>query len=243
MTAVTGPASSQPGQTFNATATVCNQGTQATPSTGLALYLSQDTVITPSTSPGQGPDLSVGAASLGALAPGGCQTVTLPVSYSPQEGIWYLGAVVDVGNTVPEFFEDNNSRASSRVAIGNRPDYVVTSITGPASVQRGQPFSASVRVCNQGTMAGGTDVAVYLSEDSVITPATPTHPGPDFLAGSGPTGPLAPGSCLTMTVNAVSSTSLTGAFNLGASVDAYGNAGNELLEDNNTRVGGRITVN
>ncbi|WP_164017782.1 CARDB domain-containing protein [Pyxidicoccus trucidator] len=243
VTSVTGPTSTRPFQAFNATVTVCNQGTQPDYAGGVELYLSQDTVITPTGPSTPSPDINVGYASLGTLAPGMCQTLTIPVTSGISEGVWYLAAVVDPRNLVTEFLDDNNTRVGNRIGIGDRPDFVVTSVTGPASTQSGQPFNASARVCNQGTMSGSTDVALYLSEDSVITPSSPSGPGPDFLAGSMPTGNLEPGQCLTLTVNASSGGNLRGSLYLGAIADPYGWIGNELIEDNNTRVGSRITVN
>ncbi|WP_163997774.1 CARDB domain-containing protein [Pyxidicoccus caerfyrddinensis] len=241
VTAVTGPASSRRDQSFNVSATVCNQGTQAEYAGEVEIYLSKDSVITPGQY-GSGPDVNVGFAPIGMLAPGQCQTVTVPAYTNVEEGVWYLGAVVDPRNTRMEFLEDNNTRTGARIGIGDRPDFVVTSVTGPASTQRGQSFTASARVCNQGTVPGNTDVELYLSEDTVITPLGPSTPTPDLRVGLEYIGNLAPGQCQTVTVNAYAGYSLYGSLYLAALVDSHGTTDNELIEDNNTRVGGRVNV-
>jgi hypothetical protein len=176
------------------------------------------------------------------LAPGQCQTVTVPAYAGVPTGPWYLAAVVDSRDLVQEFIEDNNTHVGSRIGFGERPDFVVTSITAPASAQPGQSFSASVRVCNQGTMEGFTNVELYLSEDTVITPASPSGPGPDFLAGSASVGNLAAGQCQTVTVSAYVPSTLSGAPYVGAVVDSFGSPNNELIEDNNSRTGARINL-
>ena len=92
------------------------------------------------------------------------------------DGAYYLGAVIDAQNTQPELMEDNNSNSGYRMGVGNRADFIVKSVTGPASAQPGQQVTAQVEVCNQGTMDGSTDVEVYLSADAVITPPAPPFP-------------------------------------------------------------------
>jgi subtilase family serine protease len=241
VTSVTGPASSRRSQSFNVSATVCNQGTQAEYAQEVEIYLSKDSVITPSLY-GSGPDINVASAPINMLAPGQCQTVTLSAPASVMEGVWYLGAVVDPRNMRLEFLEDNNTRTGGRIGIGDRADFVVTSVTGPASTQRGQYFTASARVCNQGTMDGSTDVELYLSEDTVITPYGPSTPTPDLSVGSAYVGNLAAGQCLTVTVNAYAGFSLYGSLYLAAIADSHNPSENELIEDNNTRVGGRVNV-
>ncbi|MCP3141926.1 CARDB domain-containing protein [Pyxidicoccus xibeiensis] len=236
---VTGPASIQQGQWLAASVRVCNQGTRAE-MTPVELYLSADTVISPNTPSQPSTDAFVGRAFSEFLAPGACQTVTVEgfASGMLPEGAYYLGAAVNPQNQAPEFFVDNNTKAGSRIGVGDRPDFVVASATAPASVPPGQPFTANIRVCNQGTQPGGAHVELYLSEDTVITPPmTPGTPS-DQPAGYFFTPTLAPGECLTQSLQA--SGPGTGAMYLGAVVDPFGHLP-ELIDDNNSRTGTRIT--
>ncbi|MFP2930198.1 CARDB domain-containing protein [Pyxidicoccus sp. 3LG] len=238
VSSVTGPASAQPGTSFSASVRVCNQGTAPSP-THVELYLSQDSTITPPVQPGPGSDVFVGHAPIASLAAGECQTVTVAAQgMGAPEGTWYLGAVVDPFNGTPEFFEENNTRAGGRIGIGYRSDFVVSSVTGPTSIQPGQAFNLTAKVCNQGTMTERTDVELYLSQDSTITPSGVS---PDFRVGFAPTDPLAPGQCQTLSISGQTFGLPEGAYYLGAVADPF-NGTPEFLEDNNTRTGSRIGI-
>ncbi|WP_164014115.1 CARDB domain-containing protein [Pyxidicoccus trucidator] len=243
VTTLSGPTSVLPYESFNVSAQVCNQGTQTERAHAVEIYLSEDTVITPNRN-GSGPDVLVGLAPVDMLTPGQCQTVTVSVFAGSSEGAWYLGAVVDPLGMAMEFIEDNNTRAGSRIGVGAESDFVVTSVTAPSSVQVGQSFTASATVCNQGTWDGSTDMAVYLSEDTVITPYaySPYPPSPDYFVGSVYVDYLAPGQCQTVSIYAYASGVPAGSYNVGAVVDVNGGTSNELIEDNNTRVGGLTNV-
>ncbi|WP_419145184.1 CARDB domain-containing protein [Myxococcus stipitatus] len=57
------------------------------------------------------------------------------------------------------------------MGVGSGPDLVVTTVTGPFAVYRDAAFTASIRVCNQGTdPSTQTSVSVYLSMDTDLTP-------------------------------------------------------------------------
>jgi len=57
--------------------------------------------------------------------------------------------------------------------VGAGAKLVVTSVSGPATAVHGQSTSVSYRVTNQGTAASGSyTVALYLSRDRIIQPAT-----------------------------------------------------------------------
>ncbi|MFL5350994.1 CARDB domain-containing protein, partial [Archangium sp.] len=173
---VSGPASATPGQQFTASVTVCNQGTQGD-STDVELYFSSDAIITPPTTPGPTTDQPLGRMPTSFLNPGQCQTLSMSTSaWVPSNGAWYLGAAADPSNSRPELIEDNNALAGTRMGVGNKADFIIQSVSGPASVMSGQQFTASVTVCNQGTQSDSTDVELYFSSDATITP--PTTPGP-----------------------------------------------------------------
>jgi hypothetical protein len=241
VTAVKGPASVRSGQQFTATVTVCNQGTEPD-STDVELYFSSDTVITPATPMSPPTDLHLGMMPIGYLSPGQCQTSTLSVSAGvPSEGAWYLGAVADPGNYRPELFEDNNTLAGTRMGVGNRSDFVVTSVVAPTSVRVNQPFTATVTVCNQGTQADSTDVELYFSSDATIVPTMYPGPATDQPLGITANAYLNPGHCQTFTLVVSARVPNPGAWYLGAVADPY-NGRSELLEDNNSRVGPLVFV-
>src|SRR4051812_31710730 len=74
-------------------------------------------------------------------------------------------------------------------AVGPGPDLVVSSVSSPPSVVPGGAFTATVTVCNQGTLAsGGTTVQVRLSTDTVINTS-------DVLAGTASVPALGAGQC------------------------------------------------
>ncbi|ADO68327.1 CARDB domain-containing protein [Stigmatella aurantiaca] len=104
-----------------------------------------------------------------------------------------------------------------------------------------QPLTASVTVCNQGTLSDSTRVEVLLSSDTVISPALPPGPPADFLLGSITTPILAPGLCRTFQVSGTAWSPAPGAYSLGAVVDPQ-NTRPELIEDNNTLLGSRIGI-
>ncbi|HEX8823191.1 MAG TPA: CARDB domain-containing protein, partial [Archangium sp.] len=241
VTSVKGPTSVLPGQQFNATVTVCNQGTLAD-ATDVELYLSKDDIITPTYMPDPSTDQPLGFLPVGHLNPGQCQTLAMPVStWVPSEGAWYLGAVADPGNFRPELIEDNNTLAGTRMGIGNRPDFIVTSVVGPSSVRLGQPFNATVTVCNQGTQREFTDVHVYLSSDATITPTMTPDPTSDQPVGFFHVEDLDPGQCQTVTQSVNAWVPSSGAWYLGAATNPSGYHP-ELIEDNNTRAGTILSV-
>ncbi|WP_276203696.1 CARDB domain-containing protein, partial [Hyalangium minutum] len=215
VSSVTGPVSATPGQQLTATVVVCNQGTQAG-GAPVEVYLSADTTITPNGPTGPSPDFFVGYAGTQYLSPGQCQTLTVqgPASV-PSEGTYYLGAYVDPPNGTVELLEDNNAKTSAQLGIGYKPDFVVSSVTGPVSATLGQQLTATVVVCNQGTRAGGAPVEVYLSTDTTITPNGPTGPSPDSFVGYAGTPYLNPGQCQTLTVQGPASVPSEGAYYLG----------------------------
>lgn len=203
--------------------TVCNQGTQSG-SAPLDIVLSSDTTITRA-------DLLIGGASTPFLSPGQCAPVPVGVNISAPDGIWYVGVIVDSQNYVQELIETNNTLASSPVAVGNGPDFVVRSVVGPPTASS-SPFNVSVTVCNQGTASGSTNVDLFQSYDTNITTA-------DTWIGSTYVGFLSPGQCASRSIQVWPGP--WGSFFLGAIADAQ-NQVNELVETNNSGVGGAIGV-
>jgi len=201
------------------------------------LYLSEDAVITPS-----GPlpgDYPLGMQPTGWLEPGQCTSLQLQANAWGPEGTLYLGAYVDPYQSRAELREDNNTYVGGLIGVGNGPDFVVTAVSGPTLVQMGASFSASVTVCNQGTMGDSTDVELYLSEDDVITPNGPP-PGDSFVGGVS-TGYLQPGQCTSLPVSGSAWVPQDGVYYLGAYVDPFESRA-ELIESNNVLVGQLVFV-
>jgi hypothetical protein len=183
------------------------------------------------------------AASLGFLNPGQCVAVPMSgTAYPPApggEGVYFLGAVVDPGNSRVELIEDNNTHSGYVLGVGSRPDFVVTDVTGPSSVASGQSVTAQVTVCNQGTQSGGSNVTVFLSADDLIGVPGPSGSDVDAIVGKGTVGTLAPGQCTTVPVTGPAyPPGASGAYFLGAMVEPN----NELNAANNTSSGYRLGV-
>ncbi|MDC0712361.1 CARDB domain-containing protein [Stigmatella sp. ncwal1] len=241
VSAVTGPKSALQNQTITASVTVCNQGTQSD-STRVEIFLSSDPVISPPVPPGPPADFLLGSVNTPSLAPEQCQTLSVSGSaWSPAPGAYYLGAVADPQNSRTELIEDNNSLAGSRIGIGSGADFVVTAVTGPKSASQSQSMTASVTVCNQGTLSDSTWVEVFLSSDAVISPSVPPGPPTDFLLGGTATRILSPGQCQTLMVSGSAWSPAPGAYYLGAVADPQ-NDWPELIEDNNSLAGSRIGI-
>ncbi len=57
--------------------------------------------------------------------------------------------------------------------MGDRPDLIVSAVSGPPSVFPGGGFDASVTVCNQGTQTSyGAQVELRFSAEDVSRPPT-----------------------------------------------------------------------
>ncbi|WP_441292620.1 CARDB domain-containing protein [Sorangium sp. KYC3313] len=227
VSAVSGPPSIIPGGSFDASVTVCNQGTQPSYGTQVELLLSADATLTMADSP-------AGSGPVPYLDPGQCAAVTFPASAYVPDGAYHLGALVDRDNWVPELIETNNAEVGAVIGVGNWPDLIVSSVSGPPSVLPGSGFDASVTVCNQGTQPSyGVDLELFLSSDGAISPA-------DIHAGSGYVPGLSPGQCTSVLV-AASAYGPDGVHHLGAIVDP-GESLVELIETNNAVAGSVIGV-
>ena len=252
ITSVTGPASARPGYFIPAQVTVCNQGNSGDSAHVMVLLSADTTLQVPGASPAPGDDAIVGGNSAPYLSPGQCIPMYVggyapPPSSSPSpEGIFYLGAVVDSSNARAETDETNNSKLGGRIGVGLKPDFVVTSVTGPASAFPGQPITAEVTVCNQGTEGNSTSLVVLLSEDATLqAPGASPAPGDDRVLGASIQLPwLDREQCFTQYVNGPvpsPSSGSEGVFYLGAVVDPD-NTRSEFFEDNNGGLGNRIGV-
>ncbi|WP_158502297.1 CARDB domain-containing protein [Vitiosangium sp. GDMCC 1.1324] len=269
---VSGPASVQNGQSFSATVKVCNQGAAPTNSyssrPNVELFLSMDATFSMPTPgmpyPGPTSSISIGYMELDqTLYPGQCVTKSVPANAWPPpmamgDGAYYLAAAVDTNRVEQELREDNNTRVGGLLGVGYRADLVVSEVSGPASVQNGQSFTATVKVCNQGTSPTNSyyswpQVEVFLSTDAAFSMPSPgaPYPYPGVPAEQVSIGyvaldqPLYPSQCVTKSVPVNAwlppEAQGDGAYYLAAAVDTTW-VEQELREDNNTRVGGLMGV-
>jgi subtilase family serine protease len=228
VSSVSGPSSiATAGSGFSLTVAACNQGAGSTSST-VKLYLSADTVITPT-------DTLVGSAATGTLHPSQCTLLHVPIAglSALPSGQRYVGAIIDPDNTVTEASETNNTRSGNKLAFGPNPDFSIARVSAPLSLLPSEFFEPAVTVCNEGTTAGSSMVAIYLSADSTLT-------ADDTKVGHAPTGTLSAGQCTTLLVRAQAQVP-PGQWYVGAWVDVANEVA-ELREGNNTRVGSRSSI-
>lgn len=227
VSSVAGPASTTPGSGYFITVTACNQGASVLDS-HVKLYLSEDTSITSE-------DTLVGSTPTGPLHANQCTTLHVQTRGAPgvSKGLWYLGAFIDPEDAMSEVSETNNSRAGTRMAIGSGPDLVVSRVSAPASISPSDRLEAAVQVCNTGTASASAEVEVYLLANADIASA-------DGKMGSGSTGLLREGQCTTVVVPSTAAVP-RGQWHVAAWVDRA-QAVSELVESNNTWIGGRTVV-
>jgi hypothetical protein len=184
VTAVSGPLGATAGQNITVTNTV--HSTRDVGSFDVDLYLSADDVIDDAT------DTHLGSRTVTGLSAGASSTdnilVTLPGGTA--QGIYYVGAIVDLSNAVPEGNDSNNTLSSSITTSnangslsggvvtvgdgsgGDDVDLIVSNVSGPANAIRGTSISVDTTVENVLATAAGTfDVGIYLSPDPDITAA------------------------------------------------------------------------
>jgi subtilase family serine protease len=184
MSSVSGPATAGAAETISVSNMVQNLGAGEATAFRVGIYLSADAVI-------DGGDTLLGdrqVSTLGAGVSDSASTgVTIPASTAT--GTYFLGAIADHQNAVPESDEGNNALAGNAVDVVNDlPDLIVTELTAPSSVNSGSLLSGYVQVQNVGgssTVVGG-EIAMYLSEDTVIDGSDlylGTVPFPELSAG------------------------------------------------------------
>ncbi|WP_404362095.1 CARDB domain-containing protein [Corallococcus coralloides] len=255
VTRVDAPANLAPGQYVTASATVCNVGTDPSPSGSVQLYLSTVNGLTvpPPSGPPPTTQVLIGAASVSSLNEGQCRTVPVsgtvlppPTSVPPGTPL-YLGAIADAPGSVLELREDNNTFVQGPVGVGNGPDLIIRSVTGPASVRPGDPLQATATVCNTGFQSANTvDVRVVLSSaPSLAAPSTQPRPMTELPVANFSVPYLGAGQCATRTVqgpaNSPYGSPVDQPLYLGAIVDLPQGV-LELREDNNTRADSRVGV-
>lgn len=252
VTAVSAPASALPGASIEVSATLCNHGSARAHNSNVWIYTSADAVVSGSfNAPLPLLDAFLGSISFPQIEGGDCKvrSATLPALLPPPyvEGVYYLRAFADETNQILENSEHDNRRAVEKIAIGNGPDLVVTSITGPSGAVPGNSFTAQATICNRGTASvSSTEVHVYLSADQLLEGIFQSnYPTNDEFVGSiSVTRPLEPGQCRTESGSmsaSIPAPHVEGSYYLGAIVDELEGV-EELDETNNEFAGARLGI-
>jgi uncharacterized membrane protein len=145
-----------PGGTFQATRSIMNPNAGAM-TTYYALYLSSDTTI-------DFTDTRVyyGSVSIGAGATD-TATITTAVPLWAAPGNYYVGLLVDAGNTVATVNQDVTvtGTANLQAASAGVPN-------APLTVNVNGTFSVDYSITNSGTAGGTAPITIYLSTDATI---------------------------------------------------------------------------
>ena len=142
------------GANFTLSNTAKNQGGSSAGNFTIAYHLSTDTIY------GNGDDVVITQTRVvSMLAIGGTSaastTLTVPGSTSP--GLYYVCAMADSGNAVPEGDETNNSLCTGTQIQVSGPDLIVTAVTPNVStVNQGAMFSVGNTAKNQGLLSAGS---------------------------------------------------------------------------------------
>jgi subtilase family serine protease len=232
----------KPGLSLPTSTTVCNRG-RLSGVVDVELYLFASPATAGTQAPPSPEAFFLGRMTGVSLAVGACATRPLigSVPGTVPEGTYFLGAVADPLKVRTELIEDNNVLTGSRIGVGVGPELVVTSVTGPASVRLGATFTASVAVCNRGSVAATTDVDLFLSADTTIRLPTPPRAPEDTFLGTVSGVALAAGQCSTRSLSVRATVPSTGSYYVGAAVDPRFTTA-EFFEDNNTLAFGVVSV-
>ena len=202
-----------PGETFNLTVWVANDGTQASPTTTIRFYRSADSTISSA-------DMELFMYGVRSLGPGLSQGYQINPNAPATPGTYYYGACLDA--VADESNTQNNCSAAltATVSQGNggpvttgNPDLVVSLSVNDAAPETGESFTLSAAVENQGDgTSAATILRHYSSTDSIIS-TDDTELASGVVAGIGPSE--AAGAAIDRTAPATA-----GTYYYGACVDA-----------------------
>jgi uncharacterized repeat protein (TIGR01451 family) len=219
---VGGPTNACTGKSIIISNIVMNIGTDNAGNSAVGIYLSTDTNITTA-------DLRLGSRAITSLGPGqtnaGTVSAALPLTLNP--GTYYIGALADYLNQLPEADEQNNGLLGNLIEIAIGPELLMAEVGGPAAGAPGSTISITNVVRNIGCGdASAFTIGIYLSSDPVISVG-------DLRIGTRPLSTLQSGVLNTgVTAIALSGTLSNGLYYLGAIAD-YNNLIREGSETNN----------
>ena len=166
VTALTAPAVAASGGTAQVTDTTRNQGTNTAGASATSFYLSANFIL-------DAADVSLGSRPVGELAPGASSAVTTPlvIPASTAPGTYVLFAKADGPQQVAETSEANNTRPAT-LRVG--PDLAVSTLTSPATVAAGTPFTVTEATKNQGAGTAAASVTRFYLSANVAVDANDT---------------------------------------------------------------------
>jgi RHS repeat-associated protein len=233
---VTAPADVVLGQAFNVSWIGSNAGSSATAFTWTdRVVLSIDAIY------GNGDDVYLGQISVNG-APLPLDTgetysrnlnVTIPLSDSYADGLYYLFVVADVNNSEPESNNSNNVSAAFEInaSVPPLPDMVVTAVTAPEAAESGKSITVNWTVANQGdaaTTSGGWYDLIVVSSDT-------TWSGDDTWVASyiWRSGNLAAGASVDRSHTFTLPAGLVGDYYIVVKTDMNGSIYERLANENN----------
>ena len=162
VSALTVPVNGGAGATIAVASTARNQGTGASGPSTMRFYLSANVVF-------DGADTPLAARAVPALNPGdtNAATTTTTIAANTITGTYYVLAVADADNEVPETSNTNNTRSGS-IRVG--PDLSMTALTVPSRAAVGAAISIVDTTGNIGAGPAGTGsrTAFYLSMNLTV---------------------------------------------------------------------------
>ncbi|MER2564760.1 MAG: CARDB domain-containing protein [Myxococcaceae bacterium] len=222
VSSVSAPASVLAGASFTGTTVICNNGTVDAFVQGMVVLTASRTFATPP-SPNTVP---VGGFTV-TLTAGRCVSQAFSATATPPPGVTmpFVAVILDPNNSVPEFIETNNQLASSTaMGVGSMADLQVDGgVSAPSALLPGTAFTATVSVCNRGTIGASSQVELRL-----------TGGGFTFPVGQAPTPFLGVNQCALVSVPGFANPPAPGLlFSLTAVVDPR-NTLQEFSDANNT---------
>ena len=160
VTALSVPASAQPGDPISVSNTVQNIGSATAGSFRVGIYFSSDSTCNTS-------DTLIASRTVASLAAGAASAANTPatVPSGAAVGTRYVCAVADDLGAVAETSEANNSQTTSLTIV--QADLRVSAFAPPAKASPGSSVNVSNTVRNDGTAAAGPfRVGIYLSPDA-----------------------------------------------------------------------------
>ncbi len=232
--ALTAPANAAAGSVIAVSDTTSNTGGGSADASVTRFYLSADATV-------DAGDALLGSRSIGPLAAAASSvsSSSLTIPATTPGGLYYILATADANAQVVETTEQNNTRASGRIAIG--ADLTVSALAAPPVAAAGMPFTVTDTTTNSGAgAAAASQTAFYLSTNLLFDAA-------DVLIGARTVSPLGAGAVsLGATTVTIPTSAAIGTYYVLARADALG-AVAEGNESNNVRavvvrVGPDLTV-
>ena len=153
------------GSSFITNFTVTNMGTTTAYDIAVDLYLSSDDIITTTDTPLATQNIAFLGGGLSAEL-----STSLETSSSMPPGTYYIGAIIDQSNQLPESDEENNDLSGKSIKLNSGVDFVVTKVNPNSTIfYAGTYTTVENSVENIGPTASGnirSNLGIYLSNDT-----------------------------------------------------------------------------